>query len=75
MKPSQETHAPASPPRLALTRQEAAAALSVSVDFLDLHVLPDIKIVRCGRRKLVPVSELERWLAANAALALSDERP
>jgi hypothetical protein len=56
--------------RLALSRAEAAQSLGVSIDYLDEHVLPDLRIVRRGRRKLIPVYELERWLRTNAALAL-----
>jgi hypothetical protein len=56
-------------PRLALTRGESAVALGVSVDFLDEHVVPEVRIVRRGRRTLIPVVELERRLRTNAALA------
>lgn len=57
-------------PRLSLVPEEAAAALGVSRDFFDEHVLPELRIVRRGRKRLVPVRELERWLAENAARAL-----
>ncbi len=55
---------------LALSREQAADALGVSVDFLDAKVIPDLRIVRKSRRVLVPVRELERWLEANSARAL-----
>jgi excisionase family DNA binding protein len=58
------------PPRLALTKVEAAAALGVSVDFLEQHVMPELRVVRRGRRRLIPVRELERWLDKNAVRAL-----
>lgn len=58
------------PTRLALSRAEAAWSLGVSIDYLDEHVIPEVRIVRRGRRKIIPVSELERWLRVNAALAL-----
>jgi excisionase family DNA binding protein len=61
-------------PRLALSPDEASAALGVSRDFFDEHVLPELRVVRRGRRRLVPVRELERWLAAEAALAVGVER-
>ena len=51
--------------RLAYGPSEAAASLGVSREFFDTHVLPNLKAVRMGRRILVSVSELERWLAAN----------
>ena len=60
--------------RLALSREEAAEALGVSGDYLDRHVLPDVRIVRVGRRRLIPVSELADWVERNAARALGGER-
>jgi len=60
--------------RLALSPAEAAEALGVSRDFLDEHVAPELRIVRRGRRKLIAVRELERWLASEAALAVGYER-
>jgi excisionase family DNA binding protein len=62
------------PVRLALGPDEAAASLSVSRDFFDRHIAPELRIVRRGRRRLVPVRELERWLDVSAALALDRER-
>ncbi len=60
--------------RLALSKQEAAEALGVSVDFLEQHVMHELRVVRRGRRRLIPVPELERWLSSNAARALGDAR-
>lgn len=57
-------------PRLALTPDEAASAIGVSRDFLDEHVMPELRIVRRGRRKLIAVGELKRWLTSEAALTL-----
>ena len=65
---------PDSIPRLALSPAEAAAAIGVSRDFLDEHVMPELRIVRRGRRKLIPTRELERWLASEAALTVGGER-
>jgi hypothetical protein len=58
------------PPRLAVELTEAAAALGVSKNFFDEHVRHDLRLVRRGRKVLVPVRELERWLAESAALTL-----
>ena len=52
--------AAASPGRLALSKGEAADALGVSVDFLEEHVMHELRIVRRARRRLIPVRELER---------------
>jgi hypothetical protein len=41
--------------------------LGVSRDYLDEHVLTDLRSVRRGRRILIAVSELERWLDRTAA--------
>lgn len=63
------TQPPRAKPRLALTKSEAAESLGVSVDFLEQHVMPELRIVRRGRRRLIPLRELERWLEANAERA------
>jgi hypothetical protein len=59
--------------RLALTPAETAAALGVSRDFLDEHVMPELRIVRRGRRRLVPIRELERWLDREASRPLTED--
>jgi excisionase family DNA binding protein len=59
--------------RLALTRAEAAAAIGISLDSFERYVQGDLRLVRRGRLRLVPVVELERWLEREAALTL-DER-
>ena len=50
-------------PKLALTVQEACEALGVCWHTWSEHVAPHVRVVRIGKRKLVPVRELERWLA------------
>ncbi len=60
--------------RLAFSKEEAAGALGVSIDFFDQHVAPELRIVRRGRRRLIPVAELERWLDASAALTIGDHQ-
>jgi hypothetical protein len=58
------------PPRIALTKQEAAAAIGVSIDFFEQHIQSDLKLVRQGRKVLVPVAELERWVNEHASRTL-----
>jgi excisionase family DNA binding protein len=54
-------------PRLCLSRTEAAEALGISVDSMERHgVLEEVKVVRLGRRILVPVAELEAWIERHA---------
>jgi hypothetical protein len=77
-----ETPAPPSPsspksvevPAVALTvsRQQAAALLNISVDTFERRVLPGIRVVQIGARQVIPVRELERWVAENSARALKD---
>lgn len=55
------------PPRLALTAMEAPAALGVSHDYFLEYVAHELRWIRRGRKKLVSVAELQRWLDANAA--------
>ena len=57
-------------PRLALTREEAAASIGMSLDSFERHVQPTLRLVRLGRMRLVPVGELARWLEDNAQRAL-----
>lgn len=57
-------------PRLAITKAEAADALGVSVDFLEDHVMRELRVVRRGRRLLIPLDELARWLDKNSQRTL-----
>jgi hypothetical protein len=59
-------------PRLALDIEEACLALGVGWDFWKEHIAPDIPIVRRGRRKLIAIAALERWLADNGERLLDD---
>jgi excisionase family DNA binding protein len=61
-------------PVLALSPDEAAAALGVSRDYLDDHIAHELRWVRRGRRKIVAVAELERWLAEAAARTVGARR-
>jgi hypothetical protein len=64
---------PASFPRIALTPPEAAAAIGVGPDFFDEKVAPELRLVRRGRKRLVPVAELERWVAESADRPVDEE--
>jgi excisionase family DNA binding protein len=58
------------PPRIALTAEEAAACLGMSRDSFDRHVKNEVPMVRRGRLRLFPVDELSRWVAENAERTL-----
>jgi hypothetical protein len=47
--------------RVCLTRQEAAAALGISLDSFERHIQPELALVRRGRLTLVAIAELRRW--------------
>ena len=57
-------------PRVALTIPEAAAAVGVGPDFFDQHIRPELRLIRRGSKRLVPVAELERWCEENAETVL-----
>jgi hypothetical protein len=64
---SRQRHAPG---RLAVTRAEAARSLGVSINSFERHVQPELRIVRRGKLRLIPVREIERWLEENAEWTL-----
>ncbi len=59
-------------PRIALTPAEAAAAIGVGPDFFNANVAPELRLIRRGRKRLVPVTELERWTTENARRAIGE---
>lgn len=66
MTTRQQRRPPQPVPRYALTRQEAAASLGMSVDTFERRVQPFIMVVPCGQLILVPPGEIERWVKSNA---------
>jgi excisionase family DNA binding protein len=53
-------------PRMTLTIEEACEPLGISRDHFERHVMRQLRIIYCGRRRLVPVQELERWVDRQA---------
>lgn len=53
-------------PRVALTREEAAASMGVSLSTFQREIQPDLRLIRRGRLRLIPVEELQRWARDNA---------
>jgi hypothetical protein len=47
--------------------------LGVSDDYFAPHIAPELRWVRRGAVKLVPLRELERWLDVSAARVLEDD--
>lgn len=60
--------------RLAVSRAEAAAALGMSLDSFERYVQAEVRLIRRGRMRLVPVSELRRWLAENSERPMAELR-
>jgi hypothetical protein len=60
-------------PRIALTPPEAAAAIGVGPDFFEANVAPELRLIRRGRKRLVPVAELERWVADSAGQPIAEQ--
>ena len=58
---------------LAVPPTEAARLLSVSRNHFDRHVRDELRLIRSGRKVLVPVTELETWIVRNAARTLPEE--
>jgi len=49
-------------PRVALSRQEAALSLGMSLDSFERHVQLELRLTRRGKLRLVPLTELEKRL-------------
>lgn len=56
---------------VAVTKAQAAVALSMSIDSLERYVLHDLRVIRRGRLVLIPVAELERWAHDNSERTLA----
>jgi hypothetical protein len=53
---------------LAVSRQDAANLLGISLDAFEEHVQPHVRVCRVGRRLIVPVTELQRWMDLHSAV-------
>lgn len=60
---------PADLTALALPVDRAAAALGLSENHFRRDVLPQVRSVKVGKTRIVPVVELERWLYLHARFA------
>jgi hypothetical protein len=66
---------PSNVPRVALSRQEAAVSLGMSLDSFERHVQPELRLIRRGKLRLIPLVELERWAVENAESIRGGRRP
>jgi hypothetical protein len=49
-------------------------SLGMSLDSFERHVQPELRLIRCGKLRLVPLAELERWANDNAESVFSRPR-
>ena len=54
-------------PRLTLTPDEAAAALGIGRTTFYERVLPELRVIPVGRKKLISIRELEAWIDRSAS--------
>lgn len=47
----------------------------MSINSFERHVQPELRLVRRGKLRLIPVREIERWLEDNSDLALEQLGP
>jgi hypothetical protein len=59
-----------STPPIAVSRETAAEMVGMSIDSFERYVQPEVKIIRRGKLRLVPVEELRRWAESNAERTL-----
>ncbi len=52
--------------RLAVTPTEAARKLGVSRSFFYAEILPELRCIYRGRKRLIPFAELHRWVDRSA---------
>jgi excisionase family DNA binding protein len=57
-------------PRVALTPPEAAESLGCSAEFFREHVDHELRWIRRGRKRFVPLAELEQWAERSAEATL-----
>jgi hypothetical protein len=60
-------------PRVALTPPEAAAAVGVGPDFFKDNIAPHLRQIRIGKKRLIPVAELERFADENAEAPMVEQ--
>jgi hypothetical protein len=56
--------------RLLVSKVRAAELLSISIDTFERLVMPEVRVVRIGRRVLFVVPDLAHWVDEHAAFSL-----
>jgi hypothetical protein len=60
---------------LLVSKALAARLLSISIDTFEREVMPDVRVVRIGRRVMFPIADLGGWVEEHAAVPLVSELP
>jgi hypothetical protein len=60
---------------LLVSKALAARLLSISIDTFEREVMPDVRVVRIGRRVMFPIADLGAWVEEHAAVPLVSELP
>lgn len=55
---------------VSVTREIAARMVGVSLSTFERTIQPDLRIVRIGRVRLIPISELRAWVERNSERVL-----
>jgi hypothetical protein len=58
---------------VAVSRENAAAALGVSLATFEQSIQPNLGLIHSGRRRLVPVAELRRWAEEHTDTPIVDQ--
>lgn len=58
---------------VAYATPKAAAALDMGEDAFKKYVAPHLRVVRCGRKTLYPVSELLRWVEESTEAPMQEQ--
>jgi hypothetical protein len=51
---------------VAVTRENAAAALGMGLTMFAERVQPELRVIRVGAKVLIPTAELQRWVEVHA---------
>jgi excisionase family DNA binding protein len=57
--------------RFAYSRAEAAKSLGMGLTTFEERVQPDLRVIRVGRKVLIPATEITRWIDENAEAPLA----
>lgn len=60
---------------LLVSKALAARLLGISIDTFEREVMPDVRVVRIGRRVMFPAGDLGDWVEDRAAVPLTSELP